>query len=62
MDDGRDEENNAEATMPFKVDLKPPLACADLKDDEQEVNDPEDNYQRLAESGHFVSSWKFYCS
>jgi len=33
MDDGGDEENNTEATMPFKIDPNPPLTCADLEDD-----------------------------
>jgi len=61
MDDGGDEKNNTEATMPFKIDLKPPLTCADLEDDEQQINDPEDNCQGLAECGHFISSRVFYC-
>jgi hypothetical protein len=54
MDDGCDQKQQAKAAVPDKVDLKPSLSCADLENDQQQVDNSQDDNQRYSSYLHLI--------
>jgi len=56
---GREQENHAQPAMKLEIDFQPLLPGADLENNEQKVDRPEQKNQRHSGNGHMTAPFSF---
>src|SRR4030043_1255701 len=60
MNGGKNEQQYSGLLMDSKTYLDPVKTCGQLKKKEQEIDDPQDQYERYASNNHTASFWLFF--